>query len=157
MSEGELTTLERGVYLHDIGKIGIPDRILLNPRSLTPEERNIMKTHCELGFRLASRVEFLREASTIILAHHERYDGTGYPRGLQGDAIPFGARLFGVIDTLDAMTSDRPYRPARSFEEAREEICRWSGVQFDPMIVEAFASLPLETWQAVRASVTSRV
>ena len=152
MDEASLATLMRGVYLHDIGKIGIPDRILLNPGSLSPADWDIMKTHCEMGFRLASRVEFLRDAGTIILAHHERYDGTGYPRGLRGRDIPFGARLFSVIDAFDAMTADRPYRPARSLAEAREEICRRSGTQFDPDIVEAFAGMPLETWRTIRAS-----
>ena len=150
MDGAALMTLERGVYLHDIGKIGIPDRILLHPGALSPTEWDIMKTHCEVGYRLASHVEFLREAGPIILAHHEHYDGTGYPRGLRGETIPFGARLFSVIDTLDAVTSERPYRPARSFGEAREEICRGRGTQFDPTIVEAFASVPLDTWEAIR-------
>ena len=155
MGDGALTTLERGVYLHDIGKIGIPDRILLNTQQLTPEEWDIMKTHCDLGYRLASQVEFLREASKIILSHHERFDGGGYPRGLIGDGIPFGARLFAVVDTLDAITSDRPYRKARSFSAAREEIARCTGKQFDPVIVEAFTSVPLSRWSEIRETVNA--
>ncbi len=154
MDDADLTTLERGVYLHDIGKIGIPDRILLSPGALTPADWDVMRTHCELGYRVASRVEFLREAAPVILAHHERYDGAGYPRGLKGEAIPLGARLFAVIDALDAMTSDRPYRPARPFADAREEICRGSGSQFDPMIVEAFAGLPGDIWETLRTGLS---
>ncbi len=154
MGDADLTTLERGVYLHDIGKVGIPDRILLSPGALTPTDWEVMRTHCELGYRVASRVEFLREAAPVILAHHERYDGAGYPHGLKGEAIPLGARLFAVIDALDAMTSDRPYRPARCVAAAREEICRGSGSQFDPMIVEAFAGLPEDIWETLRTGLS---
>ena len=156
MNDTDLTILERGVYLHDIGKIGIPDRILLNRNRLTPQEWDVMKSHCELGYRLASQVEFLRDASKIILAHHEKFDGTGYPYGLSGRAIPFGARLFAVVDALDAITSDRPYRKARTFEHARDEISRSSGRQFDPVLVEAFDGIPLHVWSHIRESVHRR-
>jgi len=157
MTEPELTTLERGVYLHDIGKIGIPDRVLLKDGSLREEEWDVMKRHPQLGYRLASRVDFLKDAAKIILAHHERYDGSGYPYGLRGEAIPLGARVFGVVDALDAITSDRPYRKARPFGIARDEIAAYRGTQFDPAIVDAFMSVPEETWAAIRENVAREV
>ena len=150
MSERELEVLERGVYLHDIGKIGIPDDILLRPGKLTRNEMEIMMTHAELGMRLLSKIDFLREASEIVYSHQERYDGSGYPRGLKGKEIPLGARVFAVVDALDAMTSDRPYRKALPFEAARAEIARSSGFQFDSEIVKAFMTIPKEVWLKVR-------
>ena len=129
-----------GALLHDIGKIGIPDAILLKQGALTEEEWVVMRTHPEKGYYIVDAVPFMREAAEIVLSHEERFDGTGYPRGLAGDAIPWGARLFAVIDTLDAMTSDRPYRKALSFEAADEEIRRMAGSQFDPEAVAAFES-----------------
>jgi HD-GYP domain-containing protein (c-di-GMP phosphodiesterase class II) len=112
-----------------------------------------MKQHPQLGHRLASRVDFLQGASKIILAHHERYDGQGYPNGLKESAIPIGARVFAVVDTLDAITSDRPYRKAKSFTSACEEIGRHRGRQFDPAIVEAFMSVPQHIWSDIREAV----
>ncbi|TAJ23184.1 MAG: response regulator, partial [Nitrospirae bacterium] len=153
MGSPDLTTLERGVYLHDIGKIGIPDCVLLKQGKLDGKEWNIMRQHSQLGYRLASRVDFLKGASKIILAHHERFDGQGYPHGLRGEAIPIGARVFAVVDALDAITSDRPYRKSQSFEKARGEILRHSGQQFDPVIVEAFLSVPQATWSNIREEV----
>ena len=153
MSDSDQVTLERGVYLHDIGKIGLPDRVLLKQAGLTKEEWKIMRQHSLLGYRLASRVDFLKGASKIILAHHERYDGLGYPFGLKGDGIPLGARVFSVVDALDAMTSHRPYRKAKSFDHAREEIRRYSGSQFDPTVVEAFLSVPPRTWSDMREAI----
>jgi putative nucleotidyltransferase with HDIG domain len=153
MAGRDLDVLEKGVFLHDIGKIGIPDAILLRPGKLTEEEMEIMKTHSELGMRLLSRVDFLREAAEIVYSHQERYDGTGYPRRLRGDQIPLGARVFAVMDALDAMTSDRPYRRAVPFSVAREEIARSSGCQFDPRMVEAFLKVPEEEWIKVRCQV----
>lgn len=157
MTVPELTTLERGVYLHDIGKIGIPDRVLLKDGSLRQEEWDVMKRHPQLGYRLASRVEFLKDAAKIILAHHERYDGNGYPYGLRGETIPLGARVFAVVDALDAITSDRPYRKARPLSTAREEIATYRGAQFDPKIVDAFMSIPEITWAEIRESVMRQV
>lgn len=157
MTVPELTTLERGVYLHDIGKIGIPDRVLLKHSSLMDEEWEVMKKHPQLGYRLASRVEFLKDAAKIILSHHERYDGGGYPYGLEGERIPLGARVFAVVDALDAITSDRPYRKAKPLSAAREEIWRHSGTQFDPKVVDAFMSVPESTWADIRESVTRQV
>ena len=157
MTVPELTTLERGVYLHDIGKIGIPDRVLLKNGSLREEEWDVMKRHPQLGYRLASRVEFLKDAAKIILTHHERFDGTGYPYGLRAETIPIGARVFAVVDALDAITSDRPYRKARPLSVAREEIGAHSGSQFDPKIVDAFMSVPETTWAEIRENVTRQV
>jgi putative nucleotidyltransferase with HDIG domain len=149
----QLKTIARGAYLHDIGKIGIPDSVLLKQGKLTQEEMSIMQTHVRIGYELLSRIPFLSSASEIVLAHQERYDGAGYPQGLVGEEIPLGARIFAVADTLDAMTSDRPYRQALPFEAAREEITRESGKQFDPDAVRVFLSLPEHTWEDIRRQV----
>src|SRR5438067_1395151 len=122
----EINVIARGAFLHDIGKMAIPDDILRKPGKLTDEEMAIMREHCYRGYKIISRIPFLAEAAEIVYAHQERYDGQGYPRNLKGDEIPLGARMFSIADTLDAMTSDRPYRPAQSFEVAREEIKLWS-------------------------------
>lgn len=127
-----------GALLHDIGKIGIPDAILLKHGPLTPDEWGIMRRHPEIGYRILAAAPHLAEAARIVLAHEERFDGSGYPLGLVGAAIPFAARLFAVIDTLDAITSDRPYRAGLPFDSARQEIVRMSGIQFDPVAVQAF-------------------
>jgi len=127
-----------GSLLHDIGKIGVPDAILLNPHRLSPDDWKIMRQHPEHGYRILQRIPILALAGRIVLAHEERYDGTGYPSGLKGEAIPLPARLFAVIDTLDAMTFDRPYRKALPFDDAKREIVRMSGSQFDPAAVRAF-------------------
>jgi HD-GYP domain-containing protein (c-di-GMP phosphodiesterase class II) len=127
-----------GALLHDLGKIGIPDNILLKEGSLDPEEWKIMHTHPEIGHRILSSVPFMGIAAEIVLCHEEHFDGNGYPRGLRGEAIPLWARLFAVIDTLDAMTSDRPYRTGLSFDDAKEEIRRMADTQFDPLAVDAF-------------------
>jgi putative nucleotidyltransferase with HDIG domain len=145
-SDEQLASLAKGAYLHDIGKLGTPDSILLKPGPLTADERTLMQTHAQIGFDLVKDIDFLSEAAEIILAHHERYDGGGYPRRLKGDAIPLGARIFAVADTLDAITSNRPYRRASSFEEGRERIRREAGLQFDPEVVSAFLEIPTETW-----------
>ena len=131
-SSDQLKQLERAANLHDIGKIGIPDMILLKPGKLTPEETAIMRTHVRIGYDLMSRVAFLASAAEIVLTHHEFYDGTGYPQGLAGEEIPLGARMFTIADTMDAMMSDRPYRQGRSYAVARAEIEHESGRQFDP-------------------------
>jgi response regulator RpfG family c-di-GMP phosphodiesterase len=130
---------EYGYLLHDVGKIGVPDRILRKPGPLTPEERRLMQRHAEIGEQMLARVSFLHgEALRIVRSHHERWDGDGYPDRLARDEIPVGARVFAVADTLDAVTTDRPYRRARGWDEAREIIVCESGAQFDPGIVEAF-------------------
>ncbi|WP_242336089.1 MULTISPECIES: HD domain-containing phosphohydrolase [Anaeromyxobacter] len=151
--EPELTVVEHGALLHDIGKIGVRDRVLLKPGPLTTDEWTEMKRHPELGWALLQRVDYLRPASSIVLQHQEKWDGTGYPAGLRGEEIVVGARIFHVVDTLDAITSDRPYRRARPFDHAREEITRCTGTQFDPKIVEAFLSVPPEDWERIRLDV----
>jgi len=152
-SADQLKQLERGAYLHDIGKIGIPDLILLKPGKLAPEETEVMKTHVRIGYELMSRVAFLASASQIVLTHQECYDGSGYPHGLRGEEIPLGARVFAVADTLDAMMSDRPYRQGRPYAVARAEIQRESGKQFDPQVVAIFLEIPEETWLTIRSEV----
>lgn len=133
--------LRYGFFLHDIGKIGIPERILEKPGPLTKEEWEIMRTHPLLGAQIVSPIKFLRPALAVVEAHHERWDGRGYPRGLRGEAIPLAARIFSVVDAFDAMTSDRPYRRARSFSQALEEIARAAGSQFDPEVVRTFIAM----------------
>ena len=155
-SEEQLKQIARGAYLHDIGKIGTPDAILLKPGKLTEEEKAIMETHVRIGYNLVSRIAFLTAAAEIVLTHQERYDGTGYPQGLIGKEIPLGARIFAVADTLDAMTSDRPYRRALPSSAAREEIIRESGQQFDPEVVQVFRSLPEEVWENIRLKVAGQ-
>lgn len=149
----QLKQIARGAYLHDIGKIGIPDAILLKPGRLTDEETAVMQTHARVGYDLVSRIGFLAPASEIVLTHQERYDGTGYPQGLVGEEIPIGARIFAVADTLDAMTSDRPYRRALPLPAARAEITRESGRQFDPEVVKVFLSIPEQAWTDIRIEV----
>ena len=149
----QLKNIARGSYLHDIGKIGIPDSILLKPGKVTEAETVVMQTHARIGFDLVSRVAFLAPAAEMVLTHQEHYDGTGYPLGLAGNEIPLGARIFAVADTLDAMTSNLPYRRALGFGTARDEIVRQSGLQFDPEVVAAFLSVPEQVWQNVRLEV----
>lgn len=145
----ELGRLARGAYLHDIGKLGVPDGILLKPGPLTGEERKLMQRHSQIGFDLLKDIPFLADASEIVLMHHERFDGSGYPKGLKGEKIPLGARIFAIVDTLDAVTSDRPYQRATSFESAREIIRRLSGTAFDPQVVSVFLNLPEHIWPTI--------
>jgi putative nucleotidyltransferase with HDIG domain len=145
-----LPVLARAAFLHDIGKMAIPDGILRKPGPLTDDEKKIMRTHCEVGYNMLTRIPFLRDAAEIVLAHQEFFDGTGYPRGLKGDQIPLGARIFTIADSLDAMISDRPYRRALPMPHAREEIRRCSGTQFDPKVVEVFSTIPEEHWLDLR-------
>jgi len=149
----QLKQISRGSYLHDIGKIGIPDTILLKPGRLTEEETAVMQTHARVGYDLVSKIGFLAPAAEIVLTHQERFDGTGYPQGLMGEEIPLGARIFAIADTLDAMTSDRPYRRALSLSTARAEITLESGRQFDPEVVRVFLSLPEQVWERIRREV----
>jgi HD-GYP domain-containing protein (c-di-GMP phosphodiesterase class II) len=125
-------TLRYGFFLHDIGKIGIPERILSKPGPLTDDEWSIMRTHPLLGAQILSPVKFLHPALPVVEAHHVKWNGTGYPRGLKHEEIPLGARIFALVDAFDAMTSDRPYRRALTFEEAVDQISRSGGTQFDP-------------------------
>jgi len=136
----ELQQIYWGALLHDIGKIGVSDDILLKPGPLTDEQWKKMKMHPENGFELVSKMPNMEIAAQIVYCHEERYDGSGYPRNLKREDIPLGARLFMVIDTLDAITSDRPYRKAQSFDIAKQEIIKMTGSQFDPLAVDAFLS-----------------
>ena len=150
-----LPILARAAFLHDIGKMAIPDGILRKPGPLTDDEKQIMRKHCEIGYNMLIRIPFLRDAAEIVLAHQEFFDGSGYPRGLKGEQIPLGARIFTIADSLDAMISDRPYRKALPLSHAREEIRRCSGTQFDPQVVEVFLSIPEEHWLELRQNLGS--
>jgi len=138
-----------GALLHDVGKIATPDQILLKPGKLTDSEWEEMRKHPEAGYRIVKRIGFLKDAAEIVHAHHERYDGKGYPRGLKGDAIPLGARLFMVADVYDALTSERPYKSPLSFEEAAAEITKHKGTQFDPDVVATFMAISSEELQQI--------
>ena len=157
IGEPDMTEIRRGALLHDIGKIGIPDAILRKPAKLDEEEWKIMRLHPELGYQMLAGIRFLEKPREIVIAHQERWDGTGYPRGLRGGEIPLGARVFAVADTFDAMTSTRPYRAGLPYDVARKEIIEWSGRQFDPRIAEAFISIPAERWLEIRRDVSRRI
>jgi putative nucleotidyltransferase with HDIG domain len=153
----KIRVIARGAFLHDIGKMAIPDAILRKPGALNPEEVAIMREHCYRGYQMLRKIPFLSEAAEIVYAHQEMWDGSGYPRGLKGDQIPTGARLFAIADTLDAITSDRPYRAAQSFAAARAEIMKWGGKQFDPNAVRVFASMPESIWQDLRKEINAQI
>ena len=155
MNAEELRVIARGAFLHDIGKIATPDNILLKPGKLDSHELAVMREHCRQGYEMVRKIPFLREASEIVYAHQESFDGSGYPRALRGTEIPLGARIFAIADTLDAITSNRPYRRGRSFEEARSEIARCAGSQFDPEIVDVFLRIPTERWSSLRDEVSA--
>ena len=146
----KVRVIARGAFLHDVGKMAIPDAILRKPGRLTPEEQMRMREHALLGYQMLRKIPFLRDAAQIVYCHQERYDGSGYPRGLKADQIPIGARIFAVADAFDAITSDRPYRAAQSIPAARREIQRYSGHQFDPYVVDAFMSISDKLWQQIR-------
>jgi len=149
--ETQMKTLGMGAWLHDIGKLAIPDSILLKPGALNEQERQIMERHVELGYDLVKGIPFLADAAEIILAHHERRNGSGYPRGLSGDNIPMCARIFAVADSFDAMTSDRPYRLALPLRTARNVIYAGSGELFYPEIVDAFFAIDEDTRKLISA------
>ena len=150
LSEEELSVIAKGALLHDIGKIGVPDHILLKPDKLTEEEWEHMRKHAQFGYDLLKKIDFLEASAKIVHTHHERYDGRGYPSGLSGDEIPLGARIFSVVDALDAMTSRRAYRKAIPFEDAVRMITEASGSQFDPEVIEVFATIPIEEWKGIK-------
>jgi len=147
--EHDIRSIAMGAWLHDIGKLAIPDRVLLKPGPLTDSEWEIMRRHARIGYELVKSISFLAGAAEIVLTHHERFDGSGYPRKMKGEEIPFGARIFAVADTLDAMTSDRPYRAALPLRAARDVIERGSGTLFDPLVAAAFLRVPCETWDTI--------
>jgi len=157
ISKDQIAVIARGAFLHDIGKMAIPDAILRKPGALTPDEIAVMREHCYRGFQMLKKIPFLAEAAEIVYSHQERFDGTGYPRGLKGEEIPLGARLFSVADTLDAITSDRPYRAAQTITAARKEIEVWSGRQFDPEVVKTFLSMPENIWGDLRKDIEAQI
>ena len=141
LSDEEVKTLEVASLLHDIGKLGIPDKILKKPGRLTKEEYQIMQQHSANGEKMLNNIKILEKYKKYIRAHHERFDGFGYPDGLKGNQIPLISRIIFVADTFDAMTSDRPYRKGMPVEAAIEELVKCSGTQFDPQVVDAFLSV----------------
>ena len=150
LSGNELQDVELGALLHDVGKIGISDTILLKPSKLTEQEWVVMRGHPELGYELLAGIDFLENARKLVREHHECWDGSGYPNRIAGTDICLGARIFAVCDTLDAITSDRPYRRARPFEVAHDEIVAMSGSQFDPEVVRAFTTIGERWLHAIR-------
>ena len=156
INPSQIKVIARGAFLHDIGKMAIPDDILRKPGKLSPEEQGVMREHSARGYHMLRKIPFLSEAAEIVFTHQEHFDGSGYPSGLRGNEIPIGARIFALADTLDAITSDRPYRKAQSFDAAREEILRCSGTQFDPTVVEVFLKVPNELWHELRSEITGQ-
>jgi HD-GYP domain-containing protein (c-di-GMP phosphodiesterase class II) len=140
--EAALANIGTGALLHDVGKIGVPDSILLKKGALTEEEWERIRLHPELGASLIGPIRFLESAREIVLAHHEKFDGTGYPRGLAGESIPLGARIFAVADVFDALTTDRPYKAALSYRSAADSIANGRGTHFDPDVADAFLKIP---------------
>ncbi len=147
-----LDVIRKGALLHDLGKIGIPDSILLKPGPLTDEEWQTMRRHTEVGFQMLAEIRFLQEPAEIVLYHHEWYDGRGYPRGLKGEEIPLGARLFAVIDVFDAVTTARPYRTPESHAGASAILRQKAGSHLDPVVVERFQRVPFADWERIASS-----
>lgn len=153
----EAEILEQGALLHDIGKLGVPDAVLRKGGNLEPADWALMKRHPEIGFRILSGIDYLADAARLVLQHHERYDGSGYPAGLKGDAIQLPARVFAVADVFDGMTTDHPYRPALTIEAARVAIRGLSRTQLDPEFVDAFLAVPSGDWEQIRSEARSRL
>jgi len=156
LTKEEINVIATGAYLHDIGKMAIPEAILLKPGALTPEETDTIREHCLLGYKIVQKSPFPAGVDEIVYSHHERYDGTGYPRGLKGEEIPLGARIVAVANTLDSITTKLPYRAAQSLDAAKAEIQRWSGRQFDPEIVRVFLQMPDNIWSEIIQSMHSQ-
>ncbi len=144
--------IEFGFLLHDVGKVAVPDAILFKSSSLTDEEYALVRKHPVVGSEILRDVDFLGEGKLVVRHHHEHWDGSGYPDGLAGDAIPLAARVFSVADALDALTTDRPYRPASSFSAARDEIRAGAGTQFDPAVVDAYEEIPDGAFERLSSS-----
>ena len=145
-----MKALEFGSLLHDIGKIGVPDSILRKPAKLTEEEWVRMREHPLHGQQILRGIKFLEGAARVVAQHHEKWDGSGYPLGLKGEEVDICARIFAVADAFDAITSDRVYRRAQSYEAAARELDEWANCQFDPKVVEAFHRVPQEDWDELR-------
>jgi len=156
ISQAKIKVIARGAFLHDIGKMAIPDDILRKPRALSTHELAIMRDHCTRGYHMLRKIPFLHEAAEIVFSHHEHHDGSGYPVGLTGNDIPIGSRIFAVADAFDAITSDRPYRKARTIDVARREVLRCAGTQFDPGVVEVFLKFPNGLWHELRSEITGQ-
>lgn len=155
LSRRELISLELGARLHDIGKIAVPDHVLKKPAPLTPEEWEKMRVHPAKGQEMVRNMGLPEASALVVGQHHEHWDGRGYPLGLKGEEISLGARAFSVADTFDAITSDRVYRRGRPYQDALEEILKFSGTQFDPQVVEAFARVEPDEWEALRSKCPS--
>jgi len=156
LTHNELITLEQGALLHDIGKIGVPDSILRKTGPLTSDEWREMRQHIDHGLRIIGGIDFLKGAAPVVGQHHEKFDGTGYPAGLSKEQIHINARIFAVADAFDAITSDRPYRAARDYDVARNEIVAHAGRHFDPDVARAFLSIPEAEWCEIRGTAESR-
>ena len=157
LPQKELLTLKRGVFLHDIGKISVSERILRKSGPLSRTEWVEMRLHPVIGYGMANSIPGLRAAAPIVLAHHEWYDGTGYPRRLKGSDIPLGARICSVVDTVDALTSVRPYRSPLSMVKACDQVWSESGTHFDPLVVDAFLTIPPAEWEQLRFSIARKM
>jgi len=147
LDEEEVRTIACGALLHEIGKLEIPEAILRKPAVLTAEERLIMRGYCLYGYEIVRKEASLQDAAEIVRSHRERFDGTGYPQGLKGEAIPVGARIIAVAEVFEMLICDRPHRGVRAFAVAGAEIQHWSGRMFDPRIVDVFLNVPDEDWK----------
>lgn len=156
LTHNELIALEQGALLHDIGKIGVPDSILRKTGPLSHEEWREMRSHIDYGLRIINGIDFLKGAAPVVGQHHEKFDGSGYPKGLQGQYIHINARIFAVADAFDAITSDRPYRSSQGYAAARDEIVANAGHHFDPTVVQAFLSVDESEWHDIRSTADSR-
>src|SRR5580765_234658 len=157
MPREQIAVIARGAFLHDIGKMAIPDKILNKPGKLEPDEMLIMKEHAYHGYQIVKKIPFLADVAEIVYSHQEWFNGDGYPRHLKGEQIPLGARIFSVADTFDAITSDRPYRPRQTPQAARAEIEKFSGRQFDPEIVKVFLEMPDKIWDDLRNEIQDQI
>ena len=147
--EATLVNIAIGALLHDVGKIGVPDHVLLKQGELADEDWNEIRRHPELGATLIGRIPFLAGAREIVLSHHEKYDGSGYPNGLSGKQIPLGGRIFAIVDVFDALTTERPYKPSQSYREAADLLAKDRGKHFDPEVIDAFLSIPFRDWSEI--------
>lgn len=154
LTRHQLEEVSQGSLLHDIGKIGVGDSVLLKPGPLTHAEWMEMKRHPGIGYRILKDIKQLKEVGEIVLEHQEKFDGSGYPRHLKGESICIGARIFAVVDCFDAMTSDRPYRKATSLKAAQQEVLKHVGTQFDPNVVEAFMEIPIDEWMVIKQTLS---